>query len=58
MYYWNHKGAPIRRSTEIGGPFSRQNSEKMYMFWRISEMGILEDMEMFNFDRYLRDILK
>ena len=28
------------------------------MFWCITEIGILEDTEIFYFDRYLADILK
>ena len=33
-----------KRNMEIG-LFSRQNLEKLYIFWRISEIGILVDTE-------------
>ena len=39
-------------NTEIG-LFSRRNSEKLHICWRISEMEILADAEFFYFDRYL-----
>ena len=45
------------RNTEIG-LFSRRNSEKLYIFWRISETGIVADTEILYFDRYLTDSLE
>ena len=38
------------QNTEIG-LFSRRKSEKLYLVWWISEIGILADMEISYFDR-------
>ena len=45
------------RNTEIG-LFSRWISEKLYVFWRISEIGILADTKSYHFLWYLTEILK
>ena len=45
------------RNTEIG-LFSRRSSGKLYIFWRISNIGILADTGILYFENYLTDILK
>ena len=43
------------RNTEID-LFSVRNSEKLYILWRILDIGILADKEILYFDRYLMEI--